>query len=616
MFIKLFQHKPTLSTHLFHNCSKEQPTSQFTKALILSASLGASIPTAQAADFSCTWKGKILQAGEWTNLTWGPCNSTFPDNTGSATYDATLRTGFSGVSLNKNIEIQNFNFTGGTFKGENELTVNETFNWPGGNLMGTGIIDVLGQLELSRGRKVMSNAQTLINSNTANWSGGSIDLFGTSELVNAPKATFNVTNDRFRMFGSSTAQFINEGNGGVGEENGHIVVNLSNPSKNVQFDGPNFNNNGLVTVQQGTARLGGGGISTGAFEVADGQTLNFSGGNHTLLPSSSVTGATVEFSHKDGGGITTIEGLYNVDNTIISGNSVHFDSAISQTKTLTHTLGFLDGLGDIVVTEKTTLAGGWIQSPEPEDPNARPPQAILATFGELNINGNFIQIVGNRRIMNFGIANWTSGGIRLHNTHSRFENTEGAIFNIKENATFIVGAGRNLGDSSTTPLEQGLFVNRGDVVVELNEDRQPVQIHTRFANLGKLHLQGDKLSFGSDLLQFASGSLLFDIGGSNANELDTLSITGKAILDGVIDITLTNSFVPQHGATFDILVAKEFETTQGLSLGGQDGDKFDFNVVPIIVHSDEPGDSSDPLDPSEPQDSDDEVFHLLRLTYR
>ena len=90
---------------------------------------------------------------------------------------------------------------------------------------------------------------------------------------------------------------------------------------------------------------------------------------------------------------------------------------------------------------------------------------------------------------------------------------EGAIFNIKEDASFMVGAGLNIGADPLTPIEKGLFVNRGDVVVDLSDERQPVQINTFFANLGKIHLQGNKLIFGADLIQFNTGSLLFDIGG-------------------------------------------------------------------------------------------------------
>jgi hypothetical protein len=387
-------------------------------------------------------------------------------------------------------------------------------------------------------------------------------------VVNKAGASFNVTGDGLRMFGSSDAQFLNEGD---------LAIKLGDLSQNVQFDGPAFINQGTVLVEIGTARFGGGGVSAGSFEVAADGKLNFSGGTHLLEPSSSVTGSNVEFSFKDSGRSTTIQGNYNVENTTISGNTAIFDVLLSQTGTLTHTGGFLDGIGDVIVTGKTTLADGFIQSLKPDTE----PQAILLTLGGLEINGNFLTIIGNRRILNAEVANWTSGGIILNNILTRFENAEGATFNITGNATKIQGQGNILGGSG----DKGLFVNRGDVVVNLNDDVNPVLIDTPFANLGRIDLQSDKLTFGDDLLQFDTGSLLFDIGGLDV--FDTLHITGSAALDGVIDIALVDASGPGPavGDTFDILTANVIvpftEGGPGVFLGGPDGDKFAFEIVDL-----------------------------------
>ncbi|MEE9345953.1 MAG: hypothetical protein V3U88_10140 [Methylococcales bacterium] len=568
MFLKVFKSQPALSVNLFKKSGMKE-ISRLTQVLILSTSFGLYVSNTQAADVSCTWTGGVLEAGKWSDPSWNSdpgCSGTFPNNNGT-TFDATLRTGIPGVNLDQNIEIETFNFNGGTLNGANNLTVNQVFNWARGDLSGTGIVDAQGGLELSDGRKVIANEQTLINSQTANWTGGSIDLFNTSQLLNQSDATFNVTAGGLRIFGSSTAQFINDGN---------LVVNLSDLSENVQFDGPRFNNNGTVNVEKGIARFGGGGTSTGSFTVAANGQLNFSGGTHTLLPTSSVTGANVEFSFKDSGGSTTIEGIYNVDNTIISGNAAIFNAATSVTGTLTQTGGFLQGVGDVIVTGKTTLSGGVIESIRPDDQ----PQAVLAAVGGLEINGSFLTVVGNRRLLNTGVANWTSGGIGLNNTLTRFENAPGATFNIKENATRIQGQGTLLGGTG----EKGLFVNQGDVVIDLSANRPPVLIDTGFANLGRVDLQGDRFELGDFLIQFGSGSLLFDIGGASAGEFDVLNVTGSAALDGTIDITLTNLFIPDIGTTFDILIAGAitgFQTVEGFSLGGKDGSRFDFEIADL-----------------------------------
>ena len=115
-------------------------------------------------------------------------------------------------------------------------------------------------------------------------------------------------------------------------------------------------------------------------------------------------------------------------------------------------------------------------------------------------------------------------------------------------------------------------------------------IHTPVANLGNIHLQGDKLALGDSLLQFDTGALLFDIGGAEAGEFDVLNISVNAILGGIIGITLvdlldpvgnSNPYNPTHGETFDILTANQIILQDGFSLGGQDAGSFEFNIVSL-----------------------------------
>ena len=564
MFFKIIEYQPDLSVNFFQK-NTEKVIIRFTATLILSATLGLYFSNTQAADISCTWAGG---PGNWTDPNWNSnsgCSGTFPNNNGK-TFDATLRTSFGAVNLDRDIAIQTFNFNGGTLTGTNNLTVNKAFNWTRGTLSGTGIVNAKGGLELSGGLKDILSGWKLMNSQVANWTGGSIRMFGTSQLVNEAGASFNITMDGGRMSGSSDARFINAGN---------LLVDLSNPLENVQLDSPRLNNSGIVGVKTGELRLGGGGTHTGSFQVGPNGRLNFSGGTHTLEAGSSVSGSNVDFSFKDSGGTTTIEGAYNVENTTILGNAAIFNAANNITGTLTQKGGFLGGSGDVIVMGKTTLSGGVVQGP-----------GRLITVGGLEINGSFMTIVGNRRVLNVGVANWTSGGIALNNTATRFENAVGATFNIKGNATRIQGQGALLGGTG----EQGLFVNRGDIRVELSDDANTVVIHTPVANLGNIHLQGDKLALGDSLLQFDTGALLFDIGGAEAGEFDVLNISVNAILGGIIGITLvdlldpvgnSNPYNPTHGETFDILTANQIILQDGFSLGGQDAGSFEFNIVSL-----------------------------------
>ena len=82
----------------------------FTSVLLISANLGLHLSDVQAADASLTWVGDRLQSGDWSVAdNWDGGDPNTPN------YDATInRTGFSGVNLDQNFDIQAFNFNGGT----------------------------------------------------------------------------------------------------------------------------------------------------------------------------------------------------------------------------------------------------------------------------------------------------------------------------------------------------------------------------------------------------------------------------------------------------------------------------------------------------------------------
>lgn len=531
--------------------------------LILCLVQGFSIPAVRAAQLSCSWGGG---AGNWTDLNWNSgagCNGVFPHNNGD-TFNATLRTSIGAVTLDQDIVIQAFNFNGGTLTGTGNLIVNNVFRWTRGTLSGTGMTRANGGLDLSGGLKDLSGGRNLVNTGgqVANWTGGSIRVFNTSQLVNEVGATFNVTVDGGRMSGSSAARFINAGN---------LNIALSDVSKNVQFDSPPLDNNGTVNIRTGELRLGGGGASNGSFAVEANGRLNFSGGTHTLQAGSTVAGSNVEFSFKDSGGMTTIEGTYNVDNTTITGNTAIFNAVSSFTRTLTQTQGFLGGSGDLIVTGNTTLSGGIIQGP-----------GRLITVGGLEIDGSFLTILDDRRILNTGIANWRSGGIRLNNTGTRFENAEGAILNILDDATMMIGGG---GVAFGGSGESGAFTNRGTVKVDRSDTANAVSIDVNFFNLGTLDLNGDKLAFGPLLAQLPTGKILFDIGGPGDGEFDVLTVSGTALLGGVLEITLVDGFLPDPSMSFDVLIAQSIGVEDPdlglLRLGGPDGGKFRFEIAPL-----------------------------------
>ncbi|MEE9397489.1 MAG: hypothetical protein V3V31_10815 [Methylococcales bacterium] len=563
MLFSIFQYRQDLPVDCFQK-KIDKKIARFTGLLFLSVTFGFS--NIQAADFSCTWTGGALNTGNWTSPTWNSdpgCSGTFPHNNG-ATFDATHSIGT--IRLDRDITIETFNLAGGTLTGSNKLTVNKIFNWSRGTLSGTGSIHAAGGLELT-GNVFFKDSATVINAEgqVANWSQGNITLLrGESGFVNEANANFNITGDDKRMLGlRHIAKFDNDGT---------VTANMDSVENSVGLN-LTVNNRGLVKIEKGELRLGGGGISSGLFELGEQGGLNFRGGQHVLEASSSITGSNVTFSQS---GATDIDGTYIVEKTELKpGGKANFNAETSITTTLTMSGGNVSGSGTLLVGGDANFRSGEMTG-----------TGVTAVFGNLDINGNFAQIRDDRRLFVVGQGSWSSGTFLLRNEGSGLFIQPGASFKIEADK------GRNFG--------LGAIVNQGVLEVNLAEGAEPVIIKSNLTNLGSFILQGGNLIMGSVLptnqlisrelalfngsfLQGETGTTFFDISGRMpGEEFDVLNILENAFLSGTFDITLKNDpanpFVLAPGDSFDILTAKTV-VLNGLVLGGVDGDLFNFGVV-------------------------------------
>jgi hypothetical protein len=87
--------------------------------------------------------------------------------------------------------------------------------------------------------------------------------------------------------------------------------------------------------------------------------------------------------------------------------------------------------------------------------------------------------------------------------------------------------------------------------------------------------------------QTAAGALVLEIGGLDAgSEHDRLAVTGAATLDGALDVSTLNGYLPDFGDSFDVLTfsqrAGEFATYNGLSLGH-------YRILDPVYSSDDQG---------------------------
>ena len=572
MFFNFFQDQSNLSAKTIQKSTGKEIT-RLASALILLATLGLYFSNTQAAVTSCTWQGGALSPGKWSDKNWSSdtgCSGAFPNNSNGKTFDVTHPRGT--ITLDRDITIDTFNLTGGTLAGSKNLTVNKTFNWTRGTVSGTGTVRASGGLELN-GNLWFKDSATVINSagQEANWRKGNILMFrGESGFLNEAGANFNVTVDNGRM--------LLLGKGPKFDNDGTFTTNLSSADSKVTI-GAQMNNRNLVQALRGELQLSGGGTSTGLYGIGAEGKINFRGGVHNLLPGSNVIGASVEFSQL---GVTNVLGGYNVGTTVLKpGGKVNFDSAIaSQTVRLNMNGGTLSGTGTgaLIVTGDAMFSSGQMNGSG---------QTIVG--GKLDFNGNIASIRDTRFLIAAGPqASWTSGNILLRHA--------GSALLISPNTTFSIEAdkGRMFG--------LGVLVNQGILEVNLADDAEPVVIKSNVSNFGSLVLQGDNLLIGNafgggdeinvfdneatlfngNFLQAETGTTFVDIAGNIAGEeYDVLNIFENAVLSGIFDITL-DDIIPANSDFFDILTAKTI-TDNGLTLGGLDGDKFDFSIVNLAA---------------------------------
>ncbi|HET9300911.1 MAG TPA: hypothetical protein VFO11_13265, partial [Candidatus Polarisedimenticolaceae bacterium] len=201
--------------------------------------------------------------------------------------------------------------SGGTLSCAGDLPVTNAFSWSGGTMTGSGTTSVPGG-SLSGGTKALTGGRALQTSGTATWTG----------------------NGLLRLDGGAAVE-----NGGVWDAQGNAsVTRLDAASEFHNLPGATFKktagggttavsvpleNEGTVSVQNGTLSLAGGSFTTGALQGTAGTTLQFDGGDHTVATGASLAAPTVIVAS----GSLTLDGSYSADASSFSGGAVTFHPA-------------------------------------------------------------------------------------------------------------------------------------------------------------------------------------------------------------------------------------------------------------------------------------------------
>jgi hypothetical protein len=364
----------------------------------------------------------------------------------------------------------------------------------------------------------------------------------------------------------------------------------------------NFTNHGSLTIgSASTLTVPGNYIDDGSLAVLAGGTLNLSGAG-TISGSAQLDGtlnvsvaATLEMAVSAAGtGNLNVTGSLVVD----AGATLTLGGTYSQFGNLTvQDGGLLDLTGTFTNFANHTLTGG---SYDILGTFQFTGANIMANGAQITLDGPDAQIVdenGNDAIANFAM-NQDGASFTLQNGSAEFP--AGDVANVGtlvvgqgstfapagtylQTAGFTILNGGTLGAGVLVDLEGGILSGSGTIAASLQNAAE--------IDIGTIEAAGS-LTIAGDYTQTSTGMLTLKIGGYNpGTDFDQLNVSGTATLDGTVNITLLNGFVPTPGDDFQVLtfgtVTGDFTNYNGLDLGGglSLAPVYDSNSLTLVTMS-------------------------------
>jgi hypothetical protein len=413
------------------------------------------------------------------------------------------------VSFDVDTTLATLTLLGGTLTGASDLTVSGVLTWRTGTMTGAGRTLVNGDMLVNDPNKKELISRTLNTAGTTTWTAGDVNIVSDGVWNNLAGATLNMqsgshfgTDSIFRAEGTFNNAGLFTSATGSGTASGEIA----------------FNNSGTVDVVSGVLNLAGGGISTGTFIAELGGTLEFGGGSHSLMSSSSVSGdGTVIFDSEAFNPLSIIvSGSYTVTGpTFVQGTNapvVAFD-ADTTLGALNFQSGTLMGEGDITITGRFDWTGGKLSGTGNTFAN-----------GGMNISGSDGKTLDGRILNNAGTATWTGTGNLSGGNDALFNNLAGAVFDAQSEAAVLTG---NI-----------LFINAG--TFQKSAGSGTTSINVLFSNTGTVDVESGTLKFAGTFTNFDSTALVLSDGIYHIK--GTLEFNNAKIVTNEANIVLDGSF--------------------------------------------------------------------------
>ncbi|NCO36038.1 MAG: hypothetical protein AUJ92_17565 [Armatimonadetes bacterium CG2_30_59_28] len=334
----------------------------------------------------------------------------------------------------------------------------------------------------------------------------------------------------------------------------------------------------------------------------------------------------VEVAHS--GGSHSILSIACNGKLIISGGSLDIASN-SQCSDLDLTGGTLSGVGLLDVSGTLTWTSGTMSGSG---------VTTIPAGATLNISGNTDRLFQSRTINNLGTTTWTGTGRILGEYGAVFNNQSGGVFDIQNDVEFqsnystqptfnnagtlkksagtgtstfsvkVNNTGTVVAQTGTLEFAGGYSQTLGDTLLNGGNIASSNPINIRGGNLsGTGTVTGDVVSSAhvapggsagaltilGNYTQNTAGYLDIQLGGTvPGSEYDQLIVSGRANLDGDLDVSALGTYLPNDGDTFLILTFAsrngDFASKNGLLLapGKPLAPSYGASGLSLVMNSD------------------------------
>ncbi len=499
------------------------------------------------------WVGGV--SSDWfTPGNWNPAGV-------PSLYDTVNVTNGGTATLTNSASVAFLNLSSGTVNGIGGLTVYSNFNFTGGtvgcptSLASNAVLNINGS-----GTVYLDNPLT--NAGTVNWLGGTVYVFNNTNtpyagaVENLAGALWDIQCDQsmINFYSTTNAYFHNLGTLQKSAATGTTTISVA------------LDNAGTVAANQGMLNFEGGGTMEGAFSAASGAEINFSGGAFrygtpptltgpgtieftggtlTLLdntiPNLQMTGGTVSLgANFQGGAITNLTlgavalaGNYTVSGLLNCGGGVSGALQVLSGGTFNWSGGTISGSVSEAAGALVNWTGGTANGP-----------LAIASNAVLNINGGGTVYLENP-LTNAGTVNWLGGTVYVfNNTNTPYagavENLAGAVWGIQCDQSMI-------NFYSTT---NAYFHNVG--TLEKSASTGTTSISVSCVNAGDLEILTGVIDF-SMANGYAQTGATLDFGIGGAGQPAPLIVNGNLSLDGTLDVSLLNGYMPNAGDAIPLI---------------------------------------------------------------